>query len=77
MSDEKNDNDKKKKDNDPYDFFKLVTDSDKTPKDGKKPKVPLWLILIIGFSAESPQPKSLIAFSGVVKILSYVLIHMN
>ena len=77
MSDEKNDNDKKKKDNDPYDFFKLVTDSDKTPKDGKKPKVPLWLILIIGFSAIifinlffSSRPDTTISFSEFKQLIN-------
>ncbi len=77
MSDEKNDNDKKKKDNDPYDFFKLVTDSDKTPKDGKKPKVPVWLILIIGFSAIifinlffSSRPDTTISFSEFKQLIN-------
>ena len=77
MSDEKNDNDKKKKDNDPYDFFKLVTDSDKTPKDGKKPKVPLWLILIIGFSVIifinlffSSRPDTTISFSEFKQLIN-------
>ena len=76
MSDEKNDNDKKKKDNDPYDFFKLVTDSDKNPKDNKKPKVPFWLVLLIGFAAIifinlffSSRPDTTISFSEFKQLI--------
>ena len=43
MSENKNDNDKRKNENDPFDFFKL---SSEPPKGSgyKKPKIPLWVL---------------------------------
>ena len=76
MSDEKNDNDKKKKDNDPYDFFKLVTDSDKNQNSKKKNKIPFWLIIIIGFSAIIfinlffARPDTTISFSDFKQLIN-------
>ena len=76
MSDEKNDNDKKKKDNDPYDFFKLVTDSDKNQNGKKKNKIPFWLIIIIGFSAIIfinlffARPDTTISFSDFKQLIN-------
>ena len=72
MSDQ--DNSKKSNENDPYDFFKLSTDSvdnkDKNKKEGKPPKVPFWLILLVVFGAVAAfnmlvasKPENLISFS--------------
>ncbi|MGN0724794.1 MAG: ATP-dependent zinc metalloprotease FtsH [Treponema sp.] len=72
MSDQ--DNSKKSNENDPYDFFKLSTDpvdnKDKNKKEGKPPKVPFWLILLVVFGAVAAfnmlvasKPENLISFS--------------
>lgn len=72
MSDQ--DNSKKSNENDPYDFFKLSTDpvdnKDKNKKEGKSPKVPFWLILLVVFGAVAAfnmlvasKPENLISFS--------------
>ena len=47
MSENKNDNDKRKNENDPFDFFKLSSEPPKGSGD-KKPKIPLWVLLSIG-----------------------------
>ena len=76
MNDEKNDNDKNKKDNDPYDFFKLVTDSDKNQNGKKKNKIPFWLIVIIGFSVIAliniffARPDTTISFSEFKQLIN-------
>ena len=68
------DNSKKSNENDPYDFFKLSTDpvdnKDKNKKEGKPPKVPFWLILLVVFGAVAAfnmlvasKPENLISFS--------------
>lgn len=72
MSDQ--DNSKKSNENDPYDFFKLSTDpvdnKDKNKKEGKPPKVPFWLVLLVVFGAVAAfnmlvasKPENLISFS--------------
>ena len=72
MSDQ--DNSKKSNENDPYDFFKLsidpVDNKDKNKKEGKPPKVPFWLILLVVFGAVAAfnmlvasKPENLISFS--------------
>lgn len=72
MSDQ--DNSKKSNENDPYDFFKLSTDpvdnKDKNKKEGKPPKVPFWLVLLVVFGVVAAfnmlvasKPENLISFS--------------
>ena len=72
MSDQ--DNSKKSNENDPYDFFKLSTEpvdnKDKNKKEGKPPKVPFWLVLLVVFGAVAAfnmlvasKPENLISFS--------------
>lgn len=50
MSDERNNDNKKNDENDPFNFFKLTTDenNEKNPNPKKGPRFPFWGILLIG-----------------------------
>ncbi|MFI3258008.1 MAG: ATP-dependent zinc metalloprotease FtsH [Spirochaetales bacterium] len=51
MSDTNNNDDKNKKDNNPFDFFKFSPEPNKkgNGEDNKKPKIPFWAIILVIF----------------------------